>query len=157
MKTIKVMYYIYHIKGIKWGCTDNIKRRLKQQGYKSVDDVILEEDLDTAADLEKELNIKYGYPWRDDQDYRVILNAGKHAYKNKERYKPSHTFSQKDCELGGLTTGKKKGEKQQKARRNNVSKINIYRTCPYCNLTTRGIGYFRYHGDKCKLNPSLQT
>jgi excinuclease UvrABC ATPase subunit len=144
------MYYIYHIKGKKWGCTKNPKQRLKKQGYEYADEVILESDLDNAADLEKELNIKYGYPWRDDQDYRAILNAGKQSYKNKVRKGPKHTFTKKDCQLGGYITGKKKSEKQQKARRNNVSKLNIYQTCPYCGLTTRGAPYYRYHGDKCK-------
>jgi hypothetical protein len=54
------MYYIYHIKGVKWGCTINLKRRLKAQNYtiNDVCEIIEETDLNKASDLEKELNIK---------------------------------------------------------------------------------------------------
>jgi len=152
------MYYIYHIKGVKWGCSKRLEKRLKQQGYTINDtcEIIEESDLDTAADLEKHLNIKYGYSWRDDQDYRVVLEAGKQSYKYKKRKGPLNTFTKKDCQLGGYITGKKKGEKQQIARRNNIAKLNVYHTCPHCGIHTRGVAYFRYHGDKCKLNPNHQ-
>jgi hypothetical protein len=147
-----IKYYIYHIEGVKWGCTINLEKRLKVQGYNiaSIKEVIEKYDIDEAAELEKQLNIEYNYSWNDGQDYRMIVNALKKTYKNKVRYTPEHTFTKKDCQLGGYITGKKKGEKQQIARRNNVSKINIYKTCPYCNLTTRGAAYHRYHGEKCK-------
>lgn len=71
------MYYIYHIKGKKWGMTNNLVRRLKRQNLSRVNDVILEKDLDKAADLEKKLNQKYGYPWNVSQDYRIILKAAR--------------------------------------------------------------------------------
>ncbi len=76
------MYYIYHIKGKKWGMTNNLVRRLKKQNLNKVNDVILEEDIDTAADLEKELNIRDGYEWNDSQDYRIILKAARKRGNN---------------------------------------------------------------------------
>lgn len=150
------MYYIYHIKGVKWGMTNNLKRRLKQQNYTLFDvvKVIEEEDLDKAADLEKKLNLRDGYPWNDSQDYRVILNATKFAYKNKERVWNGRKFTKKEAKLGGYITGKKKTPKQQKARKNNVAKLNKTQTCKYCGIVTRGAAFYRYHGEKCKLNPS---
>ena len=48
------------------------------------------------------------------------------------------------------------GEKQTgKINGKIAAKINnsIERTCPYCGRTMKGPGYFRYHGDKCKLAP----
>jgi hypothetical protein len=155
MEKVMKTYYIYHIKGVKWGCTNNLKRRLKQQKYTLTDvcEIIQETDLDTAADLEKQLNLRDGYKWRDDQDYRVILKAGVASYKDKKRIGPLGTFTKKDCQLGGYITGIKKGEKQQIARRNNVAKLNAYQTCPYCGIHTGGVAYYRYHGNNCKLKP----
>jgi hypothetical protein len=31
-----------------------------------------------------------------------------------------------------------------------------YWTCPYCNKSSKGSGnYYRWHGNKCKLNPAV--
>ena len=152
------MYYLYHIKGIKWGCSKNLSKRLKSQGYSLTDayEIIEEDDLDKAADMEKEFNIRDGYHWRDDQDYRVILNAGKHAYKNKERVWNGRLFTKQESSLGAYIAGKYPTEKAREARRTNMNKLNEYKTCPHCNIYARGLGYNRYHGDKCKLNPINQ-
>jgi len=55
------MYYIYHIPGVKIGCTLNPKRRVTQQGYSEFE--ILEEhvDMQTASERERQLQRKYGY------------------------------------------------------------------------------------------------
>ena len=152
------MYYLYHIKGVKWGCSKNLSKRLKKQGYSLTDayEIIEEDDLDKAADMEKVLNIRDGYPWRDDQDYRIITKAGKAALLvDYKRYK--HTFTKEESSLGAYIAGKYPTEKARNARRTNMNKLNEYKTCPHCNIYARGIGYNRYHGDKCKLNPNHQN
>jgi hypothetical protein len=145
------MYYLYHIKGVKWGMTNDLKRRLYQQGYNLSDvcEIIEKQNIDEGADLEKELNIKYGYPWRDDQDYRNIYNAAMKALET-EYQRNRYYFKKSECQRGGITTGNMKTHKQQRARRNNMKKLNIYKTCPYCNTTTRGAAYNRWHGENCK-------
>jgi len=54
-------YYIYHIEGIKIGCTMNPNLRPKKQGYTNYK--ILEEHIDIykASDREQELQKEYGY------------------------------------------------------------------------------------------------
>jgi hypothetical protein len=54
-------YYIYHIVGVKIGCTKNLKHRIKSQGFTEYE--ILEEhtDINLASDRERELQRKYGY------------------------------------------------------------------------------------------------
>ena len=56
------MYYIYHIPGVKIGCTNNIHRRLKTE-QRVTDFQIIEEhnDIYTASDREIELQKQYGY------------------------------------------------------------------------------------------------
>jgi hypothetical protein len=146
------MYYLYHIKGVKWGCTINLKKRLKVQGY-TLDDVceiVKETDIDKAADMEKQLNISCGYDWNDGQDYRVMIKAINNAYKNKERVWNGKLFTKEECSLGGYIVGKYPTEKSIIARKKNMSKLNEYKTCPYCGINSRGLGYNRYHGEKCK-------
>jgi hypothetical protein len=54
-------YYIYHIEGVKIGCTVNPNIRPKKQGYTNYS--ILEEHIDVyiASDREIELQKQYGY------------------------------------------------------------------------------------------------
>ncbi len=55
------MFYIYHIPGVKIGCSQNIKKRMQSQKF--VDYEILEEHYDEykASDREIELQKQYGY------------------------------------------------------------------------------------------------
>lgn len=75
------MYYIYHIEGIKIGCTNNPKRRIKKQGYTEY--TILEEhdDIITASIREKELQKEYGYEIDDCPYYKTIIGNKEAAKK----------------------------------------------------------------------------
>jgi len=55
------MYYIYHIPGVKIGCTKNLKSRIRVQGFTEYE--VLEEhyDINIASDRERQLQRKYGY------------------------------------------------------------------------------------------------
>jgi hypothetical protein len=62
IKIIKDMYYIYHIEGVKIGCTKrNPKERVRAQKYSYFE--ILEEhsDIIVASNRERELQKQYGY------------------------------------------------------------------------------------------------
>ena len=69
-------YYIYHIPGIKIGCTDEPKRRIQyRQGYTEWE--ILEEhtDIMVASTREQELQKEYGYEVDKQPYYKVIRMA----------------------------------------------------------------------------------
>ena len=55
------MYTIYHIPGIKIGCSEDVEFRVKSQGYNEY--YILEEhsDITIASNRERELQKQYGY------------------------------------------------------------------------------------------------
>lgn len=55
------MYYIYHILGIKIGCSKNPKRRVNQQGYGEFEILEEYEDINIASERELELQKQYGY------------------------------------------------------------------------------------------------
>lgn len=148
-----IKYYLYHIKGIKWGMSKRLIKRLKNQGYtlNDVCEIVEQSDIDIASDLEKEWNIRDGYGWNDSQDYRAINKASQLALLI-DYDRNNHIFTKEECTLGAYMAGKYPTEKSINARRNNMNKLNEYKTCPHCGIYSRGLGYNRYHGDKCKLN-----
>ena len=74
-------YTLYHIRGHKWGMTERLEGRLKDQGYTISDCCEFEyyDDTNVAANREKQLNLRDGYGWNSSQDYRVILKANEAA------------------------------------------------------------------------------
>ena len=66
-----MIYYIYHIAGIKIGCTNNIERRMYQQGF--TDWEILEEhtDIIEASNREIQLQQEHGYEV-DNTPYHIV-------------------------------------------------------------------------------------
>lgn len=71
------MYYIYHIKGIKIGCTNNINRRMKQQGYTEFEILETHTDINIASERERYLQKEYGY--KIDSGYILINKLDKKA------------------------------------------------------------------------------
>jgi hypothetical protein len=57
----KSMFYIYHIKGVKIGCTKTLKRRMRDQGFTDYEILEVHTDIDVASLREKELQKDYGY------------------------------------------------------------------------------------------------
>ena len=56
------MYYIYHVPGIKIGCSQEVERRLEKQGYAHYEILETHEDGWIAGNREQELQKEYGYP-----------------------------------------------------------------------------------------------
>jgi hypothetical protein len=55
------MYYIYHIKGVKIGCSTQPDKRVKKQGYTEYEILETHIDINLADKREKELQEQYGY------------------------------------------------------------------------------------------------
>ncbi len=87
-------YYIYHIKGVKIGCSVNPKKRINQQGYYEWEILETHTDIDIASKRELELQKEYGYQI-DDIPYKQSFTMQKLA----------------DCsaagKIGGSIAGKK--------------------------------------------------
>jgi hypothetical protein len=71
-----MIYKIYHIPGVKIGCSTNPKKRVKEQGYSDYE--ILEEYIDIyeVSDREIQLQKQYGYKvdtipyWKSHQQFK---------------------------------------------------------------------------------------
>lgn len=79
------MYYIYHIPGIKIGCSEIPNERVKNQGYNKFDVLETHYDINIASKRERELQKEYGYNM-DKIPYSLTVSycsrAGKIGGKN---------------------------------------------------------------------------
>ena len=158
-------FYIYHIPAIKIGCSTNPKNRVKKQGYTEFE--ILEEhsDINIASEREIELQKQFGYSvdntlYKQSYDWCRSGKPTTHAMleAQKKWVKENPDKVKEIARLGGLKQGPIQGKKNAEsgmfsALGKKMSEFNNrIRTCPHCGITTRGVGYERWHGDKCKLN-----
>lgn len=68
------MFYIYHIDGVKVGCTKNPAKRIKsEQGYSKYEILDKTKDIDVASRLEFFWQDKLGYK-RDKRSYKETIN-----------------------------------------------------------------------------------
>ena len=74
------MYYVYYIKGIKIGCTKNLKKRVEQeQGYKDYTILFKSKDIKKASNAERYFQEQLGY--------KVDLNTYENLINNKTKTK----------------------------------------------------------------------
>jgi hypothetical protein len=159
-------YYIYHIPGIKIGCTTNIEHRMQEQSFTTWE--VLEEytDIMIASERERELQISYGYP-KDPVLYHISL-------KNRSRLGAKYTESHRK-NISDSVKGKSRNYSKEhiQACMNNLKiassnggkktgKINGYKSCttehlcPKCGRTGKGNYFKHFHFDSCKLQSKQQ-
>lgn len=87
-------YYVYHIRGKKVGCTNNLIRRVEQQQGVFRDDYdVLEvtDDIQTASNLEQYHQMRLGYK-KDQSTYIELITKNKLNMKTSEKnYRDSGT------------------------------------------------------------------
>jgi hypothetical protein len=85
------MYYIYHIPGVKIGCTNNLQRRIREQGFSNYELLEQYSDKFTASNREKELQKKYGYRLDNityNESVRRITKAQQISLETKNEWLP---------------------------------------------------------------------
>ena len=111
------MYYIYHIPGVKIGCTKNISNRVSQQTKGYFEILETHTDIDVASQREIELQKEYGYKV-DKATYKesikkfkqsTVIKAGKASaikswQTNRER-------ELEKCKKGGAVSREKHSKK----------------------------------------------
>ena len=81
-----MIYYIYHIPEVKIGCTNNLDKRMADQGFTDWEILETHEDGWIAGDREIELQKQYGYPV-DKSHYMVSLNNRNNWQEDKLKVK----------------------------------------------------------------------
>jgi hypothetical protein len=154
------MYTIYHIEGVKIGCSKNPKKRVKGQGYSAFQVLEVHDDIEVASKREIELQLEYGYgrdcavPYTKSATFATFESCskagkiggkigGKISGKMAADRGQLSRMGQIGGKIGGKLTGSINGKKS----------CAVERTCPYCFKTVRGPSYFMRHGPRCKLAP----
>jgi hypothetical protein len=80
------MYYIYHIPGVKIGCTANPKLRIQyRQGFKNYEILETHTDVHIASERELELQKQYGYKRDNNLSYYQTLKICKKGAQNSKK------------------------------------------------------------------------
>ena len=85
-------YTIYHIKGVKIGCTNNINRRIREQGFTDYEILEIHNSKDIASKREFELQKQYGYKTdniRYTQSIKQITKAQEISVATKDKWLPN--------------------------------------------------------------------
>jgi hypothetical protein len=163
------MYYIYHIAGVKIGCSKNPKQRVKKQGFTEYTILEQHEDINVVSIREIELQKEYGYTI-DNTLYSQTVSSPtiegtqkggqngalkKWQLENPELYEE---IQKKAQYLGGKARGSIQGNinKENGHMSNLGNKMVVYNNrtqeCFYCGMITRGVGVHK-HKTKCLKNP----
>lgn len=152
-----LIYYIYHIVGIKIGCSVEPEERVRDQGYSEYE--ILEEhtDIRIASKRERELQREYGYkvdtiPYYQSYERRSAMgkSGGRKAVKSGQY--------REFCSKGGRKTVESEQFKEYCSKGGKIGgKIAQARmhTCPHCGQVGKGTSMLRWHFDKCKKRPLI--
>jgi NTP pyrophosphatase (non-canonical NTP hydrolase) len=94
------MYYIYHVRGVKIGCTTDLEERVeKKQGYTNYDILYTTNNIHKASKKELELQAKYKYK-QDKKPYKeIIMNIKNKFYITDKTVTLNNTF---DKDLTGF-------------------------------------------------------
>ena len=130
------MYTIYHIPGIKIGCTNNLEKRvIKQQGFTTYE--ILEEHSNIYVASERELELQKQHGNRID---------------SIPYWKSVETFNQ-ISRLGGLSHKNKPKSNEWKSKKpwknSHIERSKVV-SCPHCDKSGAKFNMTRYHFDNCK-------
>jgi hypothetical protein len=96
------MYYIYHIPGVKIGCSQNIIKRINHQKFKHYE--ILEEHDDVFIASERELQLQKQYGYKVDvipyyESLRRITLAQKKSAETKDEWLPKVDWEARDSKV----------------------------------------------------------
>ena len=96
------MYYIYHIPGIKIGCSQSLEKRIKSQKFSDYQILEMHEDVYVASKREQELQKEYGYKV-DRIPYFVSLLRIKKAQKigleTKDEWLPNIDWKAREAKI----------------------------------------------------------
>jgi hypothetical protein len=128
------MYYIYHIDGVKIGCTKNLRRRMREQGFTKWEILETYEDLDTADRRERELQNEYGYveKYTNITYKQSVSNAKKSPSGFKKGHTPWNKGKSHSSETKKMMSKNRKGvakseEFKEKLKLANINKSDEYK------------------------------
>ena len=160
------MYYIYHIVGIKFGCTNNLKRRAreskKRYGEASLEVVDEFEDIEEASKREIELNKQYKTkdrkPYSDMITMRegITYHHGEHHHNYQMDVKgaknPNYGNKWTDEQKKNLSSKNSNPSESTREKMSEAWKKKEKIKCPHCGKESINKGNMnRWHFSNCKF------
>lgn len=155
-------YYVYHIPGIKIGCTTDLNKRMKDQGFTNWE-ILWQEDGNyefgwIAGNKEIELQKQYGYKI-DNNNYQISRNNRRLSELNKLESKKIYNYrTSESSSRGGITTTKNINHQKNAAKASiNSLKHNTKQTyiCELCGRIIISLGGLNSHKRKHKKSETL--
>jgi len=159
-------YYLYHIPGVKVGCTTRPHERIvEEQGFDTYEILETYTDISVASAREIQLQEQMGYGRDNNATYENSYNARvSGGYRGGKTNKDSGWISElgynqgrANVESGHLQNiasqgGKISGSKLSKDHMSKLGKIggNKQVICPHCGKQGLARPMHRWHFDKCK-------
>jgi hypothetical protein len=149
-----MVYSIYHIPGIKIGCSKRVQQRVKEQGYTQFEILETHSDIDIASKREIELQKQYGYEEKFTRvRYSHTAKMGYISGANNVKSGHIYTITNKEAQSRGGRIGIKNVKIEDKIKGAKIAgniTANKIHNCPHCNKNIKGRVYFRWHGENCK-------
>jgi len=120
-------YYIYHIPGVKIGCTSQLKTRLKKQRFTEWEILETHTDIMVASAREIELQKEYGYTVDTIPYWKSIENSG---------FTKGHNHGRSNIVVDASKGG--------------IASTSEIKQCPYCTISMKQPIVYRWHFDNCK-------
>ena len=148
-------YYIYHIPGIKIGCTQDVPHRMREQQFTEWEHLETHTDIYEASTRELELQAEFGLPidkipywqavenrykWNSETAGEAGSIGGRANVESGHLKSISSLGGKVGGKIGGKIAGKINGKK-------NAAKIS---TCEHCGKTGKYMAMIRYHFNNCK-------
>ena len=110
------MYYIYHIKGVKIGCSKNPQSRTSQQGATEYEILETHTDIHIASQRELELQKEYGYKvdtttyYNSTREFKVETAQKAGTVSSTKSWKENRDRELQKCAKGGKTNAELNGK-----------------------------------------------
>lgn len=143
-------YYIYHIPGIKIGCTTEPNKRVNDQGYSNFEILEQHTDIYIASTREQELQKEYGYrvdtvPYYSSYNHRGVM--GTKGGLSKSEAKINAVLNNRTT---WANTSKYRNKEKVLYNAKNNGGTGKIRNCMYCDRPINLMNIGR-HENKCKL------
>ena len=104
---METVYYIYHIKGVKIGVSEEPLKRVNNQGYSEYEILETHTDIIKASERELELQKQYGYVVDKNLYYKIYKTAKSGIGGKKASGKGGRNNSSENKSRAGKIGGKK--------------------------------------------------
>ena len=143
-------YYIYHIPGIKIGCTQDVPHRMREQQFTEWEHLETHTDIYEASTRELELQAEFGLPIDKIPYWQAVENRRLGGIKGGSSKGNRTAGMNKACVVAGGKAVVKSGQLKSISSSGGKVAGNIIRECVHCNRSMKGPAYFVHHGDNCK-------